>query len=81
MFRIRLLGPIFSDDPQPPYDELIERFGLKSPTDASNMLLTAKRIFKAHLTRVIKEYAEQDAATATEIQALEQFVSSLARRT
>ena len=81
MFRIRLLGPIFNDDPQPPYDELIERFGLKSPTDASNMLLTAKRIFKAHLTRVIKEYAEQDAATATEIQALEQFVNSLAKRT
>jgi hypothetical protein len=81
MFRVRLLGPIFNDAPQPPYDELIERFGLKSPTDASNMLLTAKRIFKAHLTRVIKEYAEQDAATATEIQALEQFVNSLAKRT
>ncbi len=81
MFRIRLLEPIFNDAPQPPYDELIERFGLKSPTDASNMLLSAKRIFKAHLTRVIKEYAEQDAATAAEIQALEEFVARLAKRT
>jgi hypothetical protein len=81
MFRIRLLGPIFDDSPQPPYEELIGRFGLKSPTDASNMLLTAKRIFKAHLTRVIKEYAEQDAATAAEIQALEEFVTRLAKRT
>jgi hypothetical protein len=44
------------------------------------MLLSAKRIFKAHLTRVIKEYAEQDAATAAEIQALEQFVKNLARK-
>jgi hypothetical protein len=80
MFRVRLLEPIFNDAPQPPYQELIERFGLKSPTDASNMLLTAKRIFKAHLTRVIKDYAEQDAATAAEIQALEEFVARLAKR-
>jgi hypothetical protein len=80
MFRIRLLDPLFNDAPQVPYDQLIDRFGLKSPTDASNMLLTAKRIFKIHLTRLIKEYAGQDAATAAEIQALEQFVAGMAKR-
>ncbi|HTA30770.1 MAG TPA: hypothetical protein VK731_09795, partial [Candidatus Cybelea sp.] len=80
MFRIRLLEPFFNDAPQVPYDKLIESFGLKSPTDASNMLLSAKRIFKMHLTRVIKEYAEQDAATAEEIRALEEFVARLARK-
>jgi hypothetical protein len=80
MFRIRLLEPFFNDAPQVPYDTLIESFGLKSPTDASNMLLSAKRIFKTHLTRVIKEYTEQDAATAEEIRALEKFVARLARK-
>jgi hypothetical protein len=80
MFRIRLLEPFFNDAPQVSYDKLIETFGLKSPTDASNMLLSAKRIFKTHLTRVIKEYAEQDAATAEEIRALEEFVARLARK-
>jgi hypothetical protein len=80
MFRIRLLEPLFNDAPQVPYEELIESFGLKSPTDASNMLLSAKRIFKTHLTRVIKEYAGQDAATAEEIRALEEFVARLARK-
>jgi len=80
MFRIRLLEPIFNDAAQPSYDQLIDRFGLKSPTDASNTLLSAKRIFKAHLSKVIKEYAEQDAATATEIQALEDFLVRLAKR-
>jgi hypothetical protein len=80
MFRIRLIDPVLNDAPQTPYEELIERFGLKSPTDASNMLLSAKRMFKLHLARVIKDYAEQDAATAAEIQALEDFVSNLARR-
>src|ERR1700722_16590984 len=80
MFRIRLLEPVFNDAPQVPYEQLIEKFNLKSPTDASNMLLSAKRIFKMHLNKVIKEYTEQDAATAIEIQALEDFVSRLAKR-
>ena len=79
MFRIRLLDPVFHDAPQVPYDQLIQTFGLKSPTDASNMLLSAKRMFKSHLTKVIKEYAEADAATAEEIRALEEFVARLAQ--
>ena len=80
MFRIRLIDPVLNDAPQTPYEELIERFGLKSPTDASNMLLSGKRIFKMHMAKVIKEYAEHDAATAAEIQALEEFVAHLAKR-
>jgi DNA-directed RNA polymerase specialized sigma24 family protein len=80
MFRVRLLEPALNDAPQVPYEELIARFGLRSPMDASNLLLSGKRIFKAHLGRVIKEYAEQDAATQVEIEALEQFLSRLAKR-
>lgn len=80
MFRIRLLEPVFHDAAQVPYDQLIERFGLKSPMDASNMLLSGKRIFKAHLEKVIREYAGQDAAAALEIQALEDFLQRLAKK-
>ena len=80
MFRIRLLEPIFNDAAQPSYDQLIDQFGLKSPTEASNTLLSAKRIFKAHLSKVIKEYAGQGAAAAIEIQALENFLVRLAKR-
>ena len=80
MFRIRLLEPLLNDAPQVPYDQLIEKFELRSPTDASNLLLSAKRIFKVHLNRVIKDYAEQDVATAVEIEALEEFLARLARR-
>jgi hypothetical protein len=79
IFRIRLLDPVFHDAAPAPYEELIARFDLRSPTDASNLLLSAKRIFKMHLSRVIKDYTEQDAATALEIQALEQFINRLAR--
>jgi len=80
MFRIRLLAPIFDDVSPAPYEQLIERFGLRSPTDASNMLLSAKRIFKMHLNKVIQEYAEQDAAAAMELHALEEIVSRMAKR-
>jgi len=80
MFRLRLLEPVFEDTAPPPYEELIARFGLRSPTDASNLLLSGKRIFKMHLGRVIQEYAEQDSATAAEIQDLEEFLHRLARR-
>jgi len=79
IFRIRLYEPIFNGAPQMPYDELVERFGLKSPTDASNTLLSGKRIFKAHLEKVIREYAGQDAAAALELQELEGFLQRLAK--
>jgi hypothetical protein len=80
MFRLRLLEPVFNDAVPPAYDQLIAQFGLKSPTDASNTLLSAKRIFKTHLNQVIKEYAGKDAATATEIRELEHFLGCLAAR-
>ena len=80
IFRLRILEPVFNDATPPAYDQLIEQFGLKSPTDASNTLLSAKRIFKAHLNQVIREYAGKDAATATEIQELEKFLGRLAAR-
>ncbi len=79
MFRVRLLEPLFNDAAQVPYEQLIEKFELKSPTDASNLLLSGKRIFKAHLNRVVRDYAEQDAATATEIRELEDFLIRLAK--
>jgi hypothetical protein len=79
MFRLRMLEPLLNDAPQPPYEELIERFELRSPMDASNLLLSGKRVFKMHLNQVIKEYAGQDAATATEIEALEEFLKSIKR--
>ena len=80
MFTARLLDPIFNDAEPPPYSELIGRFRLVSPTDASNLLLSGKRIFKNHLNRVIQEYAGMDSATAAEVRALEEFVAGLADR-
>ncbi|MGA2662404.1 MAG: hypothetical protein ABSH34_33405 [Verrucomicrobiota bacterium] len=78
LFRLRLLEPLFQNAAQTPYERLVARFGLKSPLEASNMLLSAKRIFKAHLVQVIQEYTEQDDAAAEEIRRLEEFLARLA---
>jgi len=80
MFRLRLLEPALSDAQPVAYDELVQRFELRSPTDASNMLLSAKRIFKMHLNKVIEEYGERDAATLIEVNALAEFIQQLAKR-
>jgi DNA-directed RNA polymerase specialized sigma24 family protein len=80
LFRVRLIEPLLQNAAQTPYEQLIGRFGLKSPLEASNMLLTAKRIFKIHLTKVIQEYTEQDDAAAEEIRRLEEFLARLAKR-
>lgn len=79
VFRIRLLEPVFNGAPQMPYDQLIEQFGLKSPLEASNTLLSGKRIFKAHLDKVIHEYEGRDAATSVEIEALKDFLHRLSK--
>lgn len=79
MFKIRLLEPVFNNAPQVPYDELVSRFSLKSPLEASNTLLSAKRIFKGHLDDVICEYAGRDAATNLEVQALKDFLGRLSK--
>jgi len=80
LFRLRLLEPILNGAAEPPYLELMDRCGLKSPSEASNTLLSAKRIFKGHVNQVIKEYARQDAAAAAEVSALEDFLARLAKR-
>jgi len=78
MFGVRILQPLFEDVPALPYEQLVQRFGLRSPRDASNLLLSGKRIFKSHWRKVIETYEAHDAATASEMGHL---VDSLAHLT
>ena len=45
VFQCRLVEPIFGATEPAGYEELVVRFGLKSPAHASNVLVTAKRMF------------------------------------
>jgi len=80
LFRLRMLDPIFKGTKPVPYHELRKRFDLKSPNEGTNMLQSAKRMFKKHLEDVIAEYEGGDAAARTEMASLTQFVSALARK-
>ncbi|MEM7624955.1 MAG: hypothetical protein AAF333_04950 [Planctomycetota bacterium] len=60
VFHDRLLGPLLDQAEPPGYDELVERHGIASPTQASNLLITGKRMFARTLRRVIADYAGED---------------------
>jgi hypothetical protein len=80
IFRLRLLEPMMDGAPEMPYEQLVEKFDLKSPSEAFNTLASGKRIFKTHLTRVIQEYAGQDEAAKAELDALDGLLSKLLKR-
>src|SRR5438093_3062527 len=67
VFEGRLLAAVLEDSPETGYEELIQRFGFKSPSHAFNALNTAKRMFKRHLRAVIAEYARGDGGGEEEL--------------
>jgi len=80
LFRLRLLDPIFKQTKPVPYGKLVEGLGLKSPSEGTNMLLTAKRMFKRHLNDTIAEYEGSEKAAESELVALAERISQLAEQ-
>jgi DNA-directed RNA polymerase specialized sigma24 family protein len=70
VFECRMLGPILNAAEPVEYDELVGRFGLQSPSQASNLLITAKRMFARLMRAVVGEYALGSAEIESEIGAL-----------
>ena len=67
VFQARVLGPAIDDTPPLPYDELVRQFGFSSPEQASNVLVTAKRMFARMLRAVVSEYAGEEADVEEEL--------------
>jgi hypothetical protein len=57
VFKARLLDPILDGTRAPSYEELIARLGFRSPAEASNALITARRQFDRLLREIVAEYA------------------------
>jgi len=57
VFELRILLPILEGVEPADYRELVKRFGLRSPSQASNVLMTAKRTYERVLRSVVAEYA------------------------
>jgi RNA polymerase sigma-70 factor (ECF subfamily) len=75
VFDCRVVAPILEGAAPLPYEQVVQRFGFKSPTEASNALVTAKRIFVRALHAVVAEYAKDEGATDEEIQELRAILS------
>ncbi|CAN5553496.1 hypothetical protein BH09PLA1_BH09PLA1_18250 [soil metagenome] len=59
VFDARILGPTLRDEPTLEYSQLVARFRFKSPAQASNVLITGKRMFERILRSLVAEYAEE----------------------
>jgi len=70
VFERRLLAPILEGVDPLPYDQLIERFHLESPTRAHNVLVTAKRMFARCLRAAVSQYVAGEADIEGELREL-----------
>ena len=57
VFEHRVLAETLGGAAPLSYEELVERFAFRSPAQASNALMTAKRMFARTLREVLAEYA------------------------
>jgi len=75
IFECRLLEPILEGAEPVAYGTLVERFGLNSPAHASNVLITAKRMFARTLRTVVAEYCQDEEEIESEIADLRQILA------
>jgi RNA polymerase sigma-70 factor (ECF subfamily) len=75
MFQARVVGPTLQGLPPPPYEQLVASLGLSSPSQASNCLVTAKRMYARALREVVTEYAGEGANVEAELRDLMSILS------
>lgn len=56
VFSGRILGPLLHGHELLPYDQIVSRFGYRDPDQASNILVTGKRMFLRILREVVGAY-------------------------
>lgn len=76
IFEYRLLRPILHQEPGPSYEELVKKFELVSPAQASNLLVSAKRMFARLLRSVVAEYTPESDQIDEEIGDLMQILAT-----
>lgn len=75
IFDQRIRRPILEGVEPVPYDKLVAELGLPSPVQASNLLMTAKRMFQRLLREEVAQYAEGEENVDAEINDLLQILA------
>ena len=81
VFECRVLGPILEGTEAPDYRELVRRFGFESPSQASNVLATAKRTFARTLRSVVGEYTGSEEEIEEELGQLREILARCGQST
>jgi len=80
VFECRVVKPILDGSPPADYRELVERFGFRSPSQASNALTTAKRMYARSLRAAVGQYAGDHAEIETELADLKQALARFSQQ-
>ena len=75
VFSCRVLEPTLEQAPLPSYDDLVRRFGFQSPTQASNLLITAKRMFRRALADTVRDTVADESQVDEEIRDLKAILA------
>ncbi|MDD5482436.1 MAG: hypothetical protein PHP98_02105 [Kiritimatiellae bacterium] len=75
LFEIRVLNPAINDADVVSYEALVAKFRLRSPSQAANLLLTAKRMFRRTIEDVVRETVGNNDEVAEEILDLHKILS------
>jgi len=75
VFEGRVLLPLLHGGEQASYAELVRRYGFISPSQASNVLVTANRMFARELRKVVGAYTLTDAQADEEIADLRRILA------
>lgn len=76
VFSCRVLEPTLNHAPLPSYEHLVERFGFESPSQASNLLITAKRMFRRALADTVRDTVADESQVEAEIQELKAILAT-----
>lgn len=74
VFVARAVDPILHGSDPVEYDELVERYGLRTPRQAINLLATGKRAFARHLRVAVGRYVDGEERVDEEISDLKEIV-------
>jgi len=77
VFEARILAELFEDRPPVSYQQLADELRLSSPTQAANLLVTAKRMYTRLLRSAVSEYESANADIDAEIADLHRALSGL----
>jgi DNA-directed RNA polymerase specialized sigma24 family protein len=77
IFDARIIQPIMQGGKPVGYEELLKSTGFESPMQASNALITTKRIFVRTIKKIIGQYAENDEDIQQELDELRRVLAGV----